>query len=70
MARIVSWAQAGVDPSIMGTGPVPAVKKAVSPQPYQKIELLIEMFNVNFIFSTILSIYFINFSSWRVLDGR
>ena len=29
LARIVSWAQAGVDPSIMGMGPVPAVKKAV-----------------------------------------
>ncbi|MFZ1859070.1 MAG: acetyl-CoA C-acetyltransferase, partial [Candidatus Competibacter sp.] len=24
MARIVSWAHAGVDPSIMGTGPIPA----------------------------------------------
>lgn len=30
MARVVSWAQAGVDPSIMGMGPVPAVKTAVS----------------------------------------
>ena len=30
LARIVSWAQAGVDPKIMGTGPIPAVKKAVS----------------------------------------
>ncbi|MBC7831858.1 MAG: acetyl-CoA C-acetyltransferase [Hyphomicrobium sp.] len=29
LARIVSWAQAGVDPSIMGTGPVPASKKAL-----------------------------------------
>lgn len=29
MARIVSWAQAGLDPSIMGTGPIPAIKKAV-----------------------------------------
>ena len=29
LARIVSWAQAGVDPSIMGMGPVPAVKRAV-----------------------------------------
>jgi acetyl-CoA C-acetyltransferase len=28
-ARIVSWAQAGVDPSIMGTGPIPASKKAL-----------------------------------------
>ena len=30
LAKIVSWAQAGVDPSIMGMGPVPAVKNAVS----------------------------------------
>ncbi len=30
MARVVAWAQAGVDPAIMGTGPIPAVKKAVS----------------------------------------
>ena len=27
--RIVSWAQAGVDPSIMGTGPIPASRKAL-----------------------------------------
>ncbi|KAK7500038.1 hypothetical protein BaRGS_00008585 [Batillaria attramentaria] len=30
LARIVSWAQAGVDPSIMGTGPIPAVRSALS----------------------------------------
>jgi acetyl-CoA C-acetyltransferase len=29
LARIVSWAQAGVDPAIMGTGPIPASKKAL-----------------------------------------
>ncbi|MEX3011582.1 acetyl-CoA C-acetyltransferase [Hoeflea sp. TYP-13] len=29
MARIVSWATAGVDPQIMGTGPIPASKKAL-----------------------------------------
>ena len=29
IARIVSWASAGVDPSIMGTGPIPASKKAL-----------------------------------------
>ncbi len=29
LARIVSWAVAGVDPSIMGTGPIPASKKAL-----------------------------------------
>lgn len=30
MAKVVSWAQVGVDPSIMGMGPVPAVRSAVS----------------------------------------
>jgi acetyl-CoA C-acetyltransferase len=29
MARIVSWATAGVDPSIMGTGPIPASRRAL-----------------------------------------
>ena len=29
MARIVSWATAGVDPAIMGTGPIPATLKAL-----------------------------------------
>jgi len=29
MARIVSWATAGVDPAVMGTGPIPASKKAL-----------------------------------------
>ena len=29
MARIVSWATAGVDPSIMGTGPIPASQAAL-----------------------------------------
>lgn len=29
LARIVSWAQAGVDPAIMGTGPIPASRKAL-----------------------------------------
>jgi len=30
LARIVSWAQAGVDPSIMGTGPIPASRSALA----------------------------------------
>lgn len=30
LAKIVSWAQAGVDPAVMGTGPIPATRKAVS----------------------------------------
>ena len=29
LARIVSWAQAGVDPKIMGTGPIPASRSAL-----------------------------------------
>jgi acetyl-CoA C-acetyltransferase len=29
LARIVSWATAGVDPKIMGTGPIPASRKAL-----------------------------------------
>jgi acetyl-CoA C-acetyltransferase len=29
LARIVSWAQAGVDPSVMGTGPIPSSRRAL-----------------------------------------
>ncbi len=29
LARIVSWAQAGVDPAVMGSGPIPATKTAL-----------------------------------------
>lgn len=29
MAKIVSWATSGVDPSIMGTGPIPASRAAL-----------------------------------------
>src|SRR5690606_7641654 len=29
LARIVSWAQAGVDPAVMGTGPIPASRRAL-----------------------------------------
>ena len=35
MARIVSWASAGVDPSIMGTGPIPASRKALEKAGWQ-----------------------------------
>ena len=30
LAQIVSWAQADVEPSIMGIGPIPAIKQAVA----------------------------------------
>ncbi len=39
LARIVSWAHAGVDPSIMGTGPIPASKKALEKAGWTKDEL-------------------------------
>jgi acetyl-CoA C-acetyltransferase len=39
LARIVSWAQAGVDPSIMGTGPIPASKKALEKAGWQPKDL-------------------------------
>ena len=29
MARVVTWAQAGVDPQVMGTGPIPAIRVVV-----------------------------------------
>jgi acetyl-CoA C-acetyltransferase len=29
LARIVSWAQAGVDPAVMGSGPIPASRRAL-----------------------------------------
>ena len=31
LARVASWAQAGVEPDVMGTGPIPASKKAPTP---------------------------------------
>jgi len=39
LARIVSWATSGVDPSIMGTGPIPASKKALEKAGWKLDEL-------------------------------
>jgi acetyl-CoA C-acetyltransferase len=39
LARIVSWAQAGVDPSIMGTGPIPASRTALKKAGWKKEDL-------------------------------
>ncbi len=39
LARIVSWAQAGVDPSVMGTGPIPASKKALEKAGWKPTDL-------------------------------
>ena len=39
LVRLVSWAQCGVDPSIMGTGPIPAVKLALKKAGWNKNDL-------------------------------
>jgi len=39
LARIVSWAQAGVDPAIMGTGPIPASRAALAKAGWKKEDL-------------------------------
>nr|CAB3219667.1 3-ketoacyl-CoA thiolase, mitochondrial-like [Phallusia mammillata] len=45
LAKIVSWAHAGVDPLIMGTGPIPAISKAVEKAGW-KIEE-VDLFEIN-----------------------
>ena len=39
LAKIVSWATCGVDPSLMGTGPIPASKKALEKAGWKISEL-------------------------------
>src|SRR5580692_6900916 len=39
LARIVSWAHAGVDPSIMGTGPIPASRAALQKAGWKAADL-------------------------------
>ena len=39
LAKIVSWAQCGVNPSIMGTGPIPASRLALKKAGWDKNEL-------------------------------
>ena len=39
LAKIVSWAQCGVDPSVMGTGPIPATKLALKKAGWKEDQL-------------------------------
>jgi acetyl-CoA C-acetyltransferase len=39
LGRIASWATAGVDPSVMGTGPIPSSKKALEKAGWSKDDL-------------------------------
>lgn len=45
LARVVSWAQCGVDPQIMGMGPVPAVSKALQKAGWNKDD--VDLFELN-----------------------
>lgn len=40
LAKIVAWGQAGVDPAIMGSGPIPAIKIAVRINVFNRQRLL------------------------------
>ena len=39
LARIASWAQAGVDPKVMGSGPIPASRKALEKAGWKAADL-------------------------------
>jgi acetyl-CoA C-acetyltransferase len=39
LARIASWAQAGVDPKVVGTGPIPASRKALEKAGWKTADL-------------------------------
>ncbi len=39
LAKIISWATCGVDPSLMGSGPIPAAKKALEKAGWNKKDL-------------------------------
>ena len=39
LARIASWAQAGVDPKVMGSGPIPASRRALEKAGWQAADL-------------------------------
>uniref|UniRef100_A0A6Q2XUL4 Acetyl-CoA acetyltransferase 2 n=1 Tax=Esox lucius TaxID=8010 RepID=A0A6Q2XUL4_ESOLU len=45
MARIISWAQAGIDPAIMGTGPIKAIRKALEKAGWQLDQ--VDLFEIN-----------------------
>lgn len=45
MARITSWAQVGLDPSVMGTGPISAIRKAIEKAGWKLDE--VDLFEIN-----------------------
>ncbi|GAB1300530.1 Acetyl-CoA acetyltransferase, cytosolic [Apodemus speciosus] len=51
LARIVSWAQAGVEPSVMGVGPIPAIKQAVAKAGWSLDD--VDVFEINEAFAAV-----------------
>ncbi|CAK6446476.1 unnamed protein product [Pipistrellus nathusii] len=51
LAEIVSWSQVGVEPSIMGTGPIPAIKQAVAKAGWSLED--VDVFEINEAFAAI-----------------
>ncbi|XP_066228991.1 acetyl-CoA acetyltransferase, cytosolic [Saccopteryx leptura] len=51
LAEIVSWSQAGVEPSIMGTGPIPAIKQAVAKAGWSLED--VDLFEINEAFAAL-----------------
>uniref|UniRef100_A0A8D0XBU3 Acetyl-CoA acetyltransferase, cytosolic n=1 Tax=Sus scrofa TaxID=9823 RepID=A0A8D0XBU3_PIG len=51
LAHIVSWSQAGVEPSIMGTGPIPAIKQAVAKAGWSLED--VDIFEINEAFAAV-----------------
>ncbi|XP_077204532.1 acetyl-CoA acetyltransferase, cytosolic [Paroedura picta] len=51
LAQIVSWAQVGIDPSVMGIAPVPAIKKAVEKAGWTMDQ--VDLFEINEAFASL-----------------
>ncbi|NXS00869.1 THIC protein, partial [Oxylabes madagascariensis] len=51
LARIVSWAQTGIDPSIMGVGPISAIRKAIDKAGWTLEQ--VDLFEINEAFASL-----------------
>ena len=63
IAKIISWAQSGVDPKLMGTGPIPASKKALELAGWSTKDL--DLLEVNEAFAA-QSLYCIKKADWDI----
>ena len=50
LVKIVSWASCGVEPSLMGFGPIPAVKEALNKANWSLDE--VDLFEINEAFAS------------------